>query len=373
MNTNNTNNTIVPISYKLNKHGGVYTNGKAFTKEKWVEICVQYFQLQAELGDYPTVEQLAKYSMTSIDSARKAIRFAKQGFIELPEQGTKKKGVGSIMQLSEHEVQYILQLYNEEPTRPNYSYKFHLYMMFGRGISESSISNLFLKYFPYKSSFCKTSTFPPQKYSTKNTQRVQEYIEFIQNVNMNRVAFADEKHVKGCDIFKQKVRINPLNGLKPDVVANGDLRNVYNLIATVRHGSTNESCVFYKISEQNGDSESFYEYVVEGMIGSGFLNPGDILIVDNARIHFNGYCDGLDDYLWEYWHILLVPLPTYSPEYNPTELLFHTLVERMRAISIRSLCESNTKLLQVVNHILMNVTPKDVYNFFAHCGYVCRL
>ena len=43
------------------------TNGKAFTKEKWVEICVQYFQLQAELGDYPTVEQLAKNSMISID------------------------------------------------------------------------------------------------------------------------------------------------------------------------------------------------------------------------------------------------------------------------------------------------------------------
>ena len=85
MNTNNINNTIVPITYKLNKHGGVYSNGKAFTKEKWAEICVLYFELQAEIGDFPTVEQLAKYAMISIPSARKAIRFAKQGFIELPE------------------------------------------------------------------------------------------------------------------------------------------------------------------------------------------------------------------------------------------------------------------------------------------------
>ena len=112
MSDNNVNNTIIPITYKLNKHGGVYCNGKAFSKEKWVEICVQYFELKAEIGKHPTVEQFARYAMILLKSARKAINFAKQGFIELPEQGTKKKGVRSVIQLTENEVQWYLWLGN---------------------------------------------------------------------------------------------------------------------------------------------------------------------------------------------------------------------------------------------------------------------
>ena len=44
----------------------------------------------------------------------------------------------------------------------------------------------------------------------------------------------------------------------------------------------------------------------------------------------------LQDHLFECLGILMIPLPPYHPEINPTELVFNTLVQRLRSKQARS-------------------------------------
>ena len=41
--------------------------------------------------------------------------------------------------------------------------------------------------------------------------------------------------------------------------------------------------------------------------------------------------DDLDDWLWTYFQITVFFLPTHSPELNPIELLWQTLVQRLKS------------------------------------------
>jgi hypothetical protein len=66
------------------------------------------------------------------------------------------------------------------------------------------------------------------------------------------------------------------------------------------------------------------------MTKSGFLQTGDFLVLDNASIHHFQESTGLEAYLWNYHGIFLQFLPTRSPELNPIELLWNTLMQQLR-------------------------------------------
>ena len=54
---------------------------------------------------------------------------------------------------------------------------------------------------------------------------------------------------------------------------------------------------------------------------TGFLQPGYVLICDNASIHITEENRVLSEILWEH-KISMLNLPPYSPELNPIELIF---------------------------------------------------
>ena len=61
----------------------------------------------------------------------------------------------------------------------------------------------------------------------------------------------------------------------------------------------------------------------------------DVIIKDNARVHTGGAAADLEDWLWDHevdgrpLRILVLYLPTRSPELNPIELCFHILSLRL--------------------------------------------
>lgn len=91
------------------------------------------------------------------------------------------------------------------------------------------------------------------------------------------------------------------------------------------------------VGEENGDSAAFLLFLEEGLILSGWFEPGDILIMDNTAIHTGGEAVIVEDLLWNRQvngaplHVLVVCLPTRSPELNPIELLFHVLARRIQS------------------------------------------
>jgi transposase len=84
------------------------------------------------------------------------------------------------------------------------------------------------------------------------------------------------------------------------------------------------------IAEENGTSEAFMGFMMY-LIEKRFLRHDKFVVMDNAAIHSQGNATVSEDMLWETiidgrpLHILVIFLPTRSPELNPIELVFHIL------------------------------------------------
>ena len=67
--------------------------------------------------------------------------------------------------------------------------------------------------------------------------------------------------------------------------------------------------------------------------------------------------------------INMVFLPPYHPELNPTELVFHTLVERLKSEKARYNSLNAYNFLDAIINCLNNIDVLDVINFYTECGY----
>jgi hypothetical protein len=101
--------------------------------------------------------------------------------------------------------------------------------------------------------------------------------------------------------------------------------------------STKNSCgisrrstpVKYRITESTVDAELF-AMEMEDAVASGFLRPGDVLVMDNAANHTGKENTVLEDWLWNDHSIFALFLPARTPEWNPIELLWNCLSMRLK-------------------------------------------
>jgi hypothetical protein len=91
------------------------------------------------------------------------------------------------------------------------------------------------------------------------------------------------------------------------------------------------------------------------------LAPGDIFVVDNAKLHKAArIVQALGDALASV-NVRLVFLPTYSPEFNPCELIFAQVKGYLRAH--RGSC---TFAAEVVKGFAQ-VSRENVFGFYRKC------
>ena len=136
-----------------------------------------------------------------------------------------------------------------------------------------------------------------------------------------------------------------------------------------RHLSTFSS----KTGEENYDSHSVRQYLSDA-ISIGWLQPYDILVCDNDTIHEAGFNNNLGDYLWNTagldglpLNILLLLLPTRSPELNPIELLWNTLRQRLRGY--RRGLDGRHGVVRAACAIMDGFDFELVERTFRHCRY----
>ena len=105
---------------------------------------------------------------------------------------------------------------------------------------------------------------------------------------------------------------------------------------------------------------------------TGFLQPGHVIIRDNASIHVTEENKVLSEILWEH-KILMLNLPPYSPELNPIELIFQLLSHRLRHSNARHLSHQMTCedffLLKCIE-VLESITDSDIRKSYNKCGYI---
>ena len=182
-----------------------------------------------------------------------------------------------------------------------------------------------------------------------------------------RLKFGDEKHLKGAELFCRKTRRNVFTGQVPPNLTLSDFRNTYSVVGFCGI-DVRTTPLRYEVNSGNNNAENF-QLVVRNAVATGFLLSFDVLVLDNAAIHTGGGNSGLGDWLWEDHRILLLLLPARTPEWNPIEMVWNILVQRLRTFSLElSMVRGQHSLVKAAQIILDNVTHAEVDGCFRKCG-----
>jgi hypothetical protein len=270
-----------------------------------------------------------------------------------------------------------LALCSEKPARSNTDYVSQLYTFYGTVVLASFISLWFKTRFDHQGSFRKPNLVPLDKFKQENVIR---FVEFKLKLKIlydhSRFCFLDEKHLVNSDTVPKKQRRCPLTGRTEFISVSGDFRQTYNMIACISGNPQKLKHSVYTIGEANGSAKAFMAFCVL-MVESGWLRHDEFLVMDNAAVHTGGEARDLEQWFWELivdgrpLHVLVIYLPTRSPELNPIELIFHIFLRRIRSYRMAS---NDGAVDQAVIHygsmVMDAMEYETILNCYRHCGYL---
>jgi hypothetical protein len=206
---------------------------------------------------------------------------------------------------------------------------------------------------------------PYDKFRPRNIEKVWEYLDHIARISPERLKYGNENSLKGKDIFNKKARRDVLMGLVPPTMTDPDLRNTYSIIG-ICGISKRSSPVRYRITDATVDADLF-SLEIESAIASRYLQAGDVLVLDNAANHTGKGNTVLEDWLWEEHMVLVLFLPARAPEWNPIELMWNRLTQRLKYFDLSYLTGSHRVVAATVT-ILNGITHNEIYSFYKKSG-----
>ena len=152
-------------------------------------------------------------------------------------------------------------------------------------------------------------------------------------------------------------------GEVPFILVESDFRNTYCVYGMC--GISEETPpLYWRIHDGKNDADEF-SFDVETACCAGYLRAGDVLILDNAIIHSGKDNKYLEEFLWREFEVMVLFLPTRAPEWNPQELVWRYLCQKMSTYSLRILRSLNAHSPAYAAHdILGQVTHEQVRSFF---------
>ena len=110
------------------------------------------------------------------------------------------------------------------------------------------------------------------------------------------------------------------------------------------------------------DADLFEAFVQQVLVPQ--LRGGDVVVLDNLSSHKRVRTRQLI----EAAGAELLFLPPYSPDFNPIEMIFAKVKQRLRSLA----CRTSEALWSAMQGVLDQVTRSDAANCFGHCGYTLR-
>jgi len=105
------------------------------------------------------------------------------------------------------------------------------------------------------------------------------------------------------------------------------------------------------------DGSAFREYVKKILVPT--LSCGDIVILDNLRVHY----DKMSISMIEDTGASVKFLPPYSPDFNPIEKMWSKVKERLRSLEART----QTQLSRAISEAFSSITAEDAKGWFFSC------
>ncbi len=107
------------------------------------------------------------------------------------------------------------------------------------------------------------------------------------------------------------------------------------------------------------DRDAFDTFVAEALVPA--LRPGQLVIWDNLSVHKSTHARQLI----EAAGCRVLPLPRYSPDFNPIELAFAKLKQALRRAQARTFDE----VVAATGTAFTTITAADARSFFTAAGY----
>lgn len=107
------------------------------------------------------------------------------------------------------------------------------------------------------------------------------------------------------------------------------------------------------------DRLAFDTFVAEFLVPR--LQPGQTVLWDNLNIHRSATARALI----EGAGCEVLPLPRYSPDFNPIELAFSKLKAGLRQAQARDF----DAIVAATGQVFATITPTDCHGYFTACGY----
>ena len=208
------------------------------------------------------------------------------------------------------------------------------------------------------------------KFNFNNRQYYAFYTRIVNNIDPVRLVFTDEKLLKGYEIYNKKGRSDE-NGMLPPLPVLPDYRNTYCIMGLLHCNTTKTApALCFSVGEENHDSFCFRSFITHAIV-MGVLVGGDILVLDNAAIHVSGENDDIGEYLWDRFRILVLTLPTYSPELNPIELIWNVMIQRMQSFTLGTEISEGYTVKELAVYVMKNIiTMEDSRKSYKKCGYI---
>ena len=366
------------VRYKVysNCYGAFYDVGKPFTEAKWMSVVDIYLD-ETKAHGRCTYRRLSALASISYQSARKAIDYYNGGLL-LPTKlarGHGKRGVGSMLDWQMYHHLFIYELYRSNPALPVDGYVEEFFQRFGLRVSNTTIQRWFLTIGPFKGTMRITSRYPSARDSWQTYNMLQQYLNFILSIeDHSRLVFADEKPMKELEIYGPVRRDVRTGDIPNHAVDSANSKNRYSILSAVNIKGGLIPPVKSAIIEKCTDSSIFLQFIRQ-LLEEGILRQGDVFIVDNCSIHTQGDNTGTQDYLLNECEILMITLPPYHPDFNPTEKFFNTLVARLSSMRSRYKCWNkeyngeNIDFIDIIHSELHLFTFDDVLSMYRNCGY----
>jgi len=136
----------------------------------------------------------------------------------------------------------------------------------------------------------------------------------------------------------------PLHGKNISVIGAIDIHGIIEMV--MYEGSTDALCI-----------ETFMREILVPK-----LVPGKIIILDNSPVH---EIERLNKEIFIPAGLIALPLPRYSPDFSPIEMVWSKMKGTIKRISPSNIGD----LYEAINYAASFIDEDDIHGWFEHCGY----
>lgn len=198
------------------------------------------------------------------------------------------------------------------------------------------------------------------KYTEENLLRYGCYLIVVRSLPLPTLHFLDEAHFDHRDFARSRV-CGPRNSSRRVVITEYPLGERYSSTVLLSPGAVRP--LRFGIRTETNSQWDFLHFLLEAA-ATGAFQPGDFLILDNARIHFAAESQDLLIRFLDFFRIRLLFLPTYSPELNPCELVWASVKRFLRDNDFPGVPPTQSIFMK-----LALMPREDIINYCLHCIY----